>query len=51
MENENKNKEQLINYEDENAFGPHIKEENEYGHIRKLYFFILSYKNQDVKQK
>ena len=47
---ENENKEQLIDYEDENAFGPHIKEVNEYGHMRKLYFFTLSYKEQDVSR-
>jgi len=47
---ENENREQLIDYEDENAFGPHIKEVNEYGHMRKHYFFTLSYKEQDVSR-
>ena len=47
---ENEQNEELLNNEDENAFGPHIKEVNEYGRSYKKYFFTTLYKEQDVKK-
>jgi len=48
---ENEIRENIINYEDENAFGPHEIKVQEYdGSIKIHYFFTLSYKDQDVSQ-
>ncbi len=49
MENE-KNREEFINNEDENAFGPHVKKVEEYGYTKTYHFFTLLYKDQDVSK-
>ena len=47
---ENENIEGLLDNEDENAFGPHVKEIEEYGQTYTKHFFTLSYKDQDVSK-
>ena len=47
---ENENIEELLDYEDGNTFGPHVKEIVEYGRTYTKHFFTLSYKDQDVSK-
>ena len=47
---ENVQSEVLINNEDDNAFGPHIKEVQEYDQTYKKHFFTTLYKDQDVSK-
>ena len=44
------NREEFINNEDENAFGPHVKEVEEFGKTYTYHFFTLSYEDQDVSK-
>ena len=47
---ENDKNEDILNIDDENAFGPHIKEVNEYGTSYKKYFFKTLNNEQDLKK-
>ena len=40
----------LLNADDDNNFGPHIKEVDENGYTRKRYFFTTLHENQDVSK-